>query len=83
MAVNEDILMAFHEALHSSEPVMRMRDFVRSELEHNVPRREVLGQLESADPAALLQRTKRESTSVGAPGLPLCAAGSRRFGNVG
>ena len=47
MAVNEDILMAFHEALHSSEPVMRMRDLVRSELEHNVPRREVLGQLES------------------------------------
>jgi hypothetical protein len=39
--------VAFHEALRSSGPVMRMRDLVRSELEHNVPRREVLGQLES------------------------------------
>lgn len=47
MAVNEDILVAFHGALHSSEPVMRMRDLVRAELEHDVSRREVLGQLES------------------------------------
>jgi hypothetical protein len=47
MAVNEDIFLAFHEALSSSEPVMRMRDLVRSELEHGVSRSEVLGQLES------------------------------------
>lgn len=38
MAANEDIFLAFHEARHSSEPVMRMRDLVRSELERNVSR---------------------------------------------
>jgi hypothetical protein len=47
MEVNEDILVAFHEALHSSEPAIQMRDLVRAELEHDVSRREILGQLES------------------------------------
>ncbi len=46
MAVNEDILAAFREALHAAEPVTRMRNLVRDELEHGVSRREVLGQLE-------------------------------------
>jgi hypothetical protein len=47
MAVNEDIHAALHEALNSAEPLMQMRDLVRTELQHNVSRREVLGQLES------------------------------------
>jgi hypothetical protein len=47
MAVNEDIFLAFHQALNSPDPVLQMRDLVRSELEHNVSRSEVLGQLES------------------------------------
>lgn len=47
MAVNEDILAGFHAALHSQEPLLRMRDLVRNELEHGVSRPEVLGQLES------------------------------------
>lgn len=47
MAVNEDILAAFREALHASQSLTRMRALVRDELEHGVPRREVLGQLES------------------------------------
>jgi hypothetical protein len=47
MAVNEDIFLAFHEALDSSEPVLKIRDLARSELEHGVSRSEVLGQLES------------------------------------
>ena len=44
---NEDILAAFREALHTAGPVTRMRALVRDELENGVPRREVLGQLES------------------------------------
>lgn len=47
MAVNEDILAAFREALHTAEPVTRVRALVGDELEHGVPRSEVLGQLES------------------------------------
>jgi hypothetical protein len=47
MAVNENILAGFHAALHSPEPLLRMRDLVRNELEHGVSRSEVLGQLES------------------------------------
>jgi hypothetical protein len=47
MAVNEDILTGFHAALHSPEPLLRMRDLVRNELEHGVSRAEVLGQIES------------------------------------
>ena len=47
MAVNEDILAAFREALHAAEPLTRMRGLVRDELDHGVPRSEVLGQLES------------------------------------
>jgi hypothetical protein len=47
MAVNEDILAGFHSALHSPEPLLRMRDLVRNELEYGVSRPEVLGQLES------------------------------------
>jgi hypothetical protein len=47
MAVNQDIFSAFHQALDSSEPVLKVRDLARSELEHGVSRSEVLGQLES------------------------------------
>jgi len=47
MAVNEDIHANFHKALQSPEPVMRLRELVRAELEHDVSRREILGQLES------------------------------------
>jgi hypothetical protein len=47
MAINEDIFLAFHQALDSSRPVMEIRDLVRSELESGVSRSEVLGQLES------------------------------------
>ena len=47
MAVNQDIFSAFHEALDSPEPVLKVRDLARSELEHGVSRSEVLGQLES------------------------------------
>jgi hypothetical protein len=47
MAVKPDIFSAFREALDSSEPMLRIRDLVRSELEHGVSRAEVLGQLES------------------------------------
>jgi hypothetical protein len=47
MAVKPDIFSAFREALDSSEPVLKVRDLVRSELEHGVSRAEVLGQLES------------------------------------
>lgn len=28
MAANEDIFLAFHETLHSSDPVIQMRDLV-------------------------------------------------------
>jgi hypothetical protein len=47
MAVNQDIFSAFHQALDSPEPVLKVRDLARSELEHGVSRSEVLGQLES------------------------------------
>lgn len=47
MAVNQDIFTAFHEALDAPEPVLKVRDLARSELEHGVSRSEVLGQLES------------------------------------
>jgi hypothetical protein len=47
MAVEQGIFAAFHEALRSPEPTLRLRDLVRSELEHGVSRREVTGQLES------------------------------------
>jgi hypothetical protein len=47
MPVNRDIFSAFHEALDSPEPVLKVRDLARSELEHGVSRSEVLGQLES------------------------------------
>lgn len=47
MAVNEDILGAFREALNTVEPGTQVRALVRDELEHGVPRSEVLGQLES------------------------------------
>lgn len=47
MAINEDIILAFHQALDSSRPVMEIRDLVRSELENGVSRSEVFGQLES------------------------------------
>jgi hypothetical protein len=47
MAVNQDIFSAFHQALDSSEPVLKVCDLARSELEHGVSRSEVLGQLES------------------------------------
>ena len=47
MAVNPDIFSAFHQALDSPEPVLKVRDLARSELEHGVSRAEVLSQLES------------------------------------
>ena len=50
MAVEQDIFVAFHEALRSSEPTFRLRDLVRSALEHGVSRLEVTGQLESLRP---------------------------------
>ena len=47
MAVNEDMNLAFHDALNSEQPLTQVRELARRELQHGVSRREVLGQLES------------------------------------
>jgi hypothetical protein len=47
MAVNEDMNLAFHDALNSEQPLTRVRELARRELQHGVSRSEVLGQLES------------------------------------
>jgi hypothetical protein len=47
MAVNEDMNLAFHDALNSEQPLTQVRELARRELQHGVSRSEVLGQLES------------------------------------
>lgn len=46
MAMAEDIFTAFHAALESPQPLLGMREVVERELADDVPRAEVMLQLE-------------------------------------